>query len=93
MTDSIDKDEMHPAPGRKPCCGAMFPQTLHVQTNKPIRGKAFEYELTSPGLARSERRVRVIEDAWNDCLNCADFDSCYKLGMGKLALEAAISEK
>ena len=45
------------------------------------------------GLARSDRLVHVIEEAWEDCLSCRDFEHCYKLSMAKLALETAISDK
>lgn len=61
----------------------MFPDTLHVDINKVVSGKAFSYELRSMGLARSDRQVHVIEKAWEDCLSCRDFEHCYKLSMAK----------
>lgn len=80
-------------PDRKSCYGQMFPDTLHVDTNRVVSGKAFSYELPSMGLARSDRQVHVIGEAWEDCLSCHDFEHCYKLSMAKLALETAISDK
>ncbi|MAB11451.1 hypothetical protein [Hyphomonas sp.] len=78
---------------RKPCYGKMFPETLHIDPNKAVRGKAFSCKLESLGLGRSGRNVSVIPEEWEDCLTCRDFDHCYKLSMGQLALASAISEK
>lgn len=79
--------------GRKSCYGLMFRDILHVEANKVVSGQAFSYELRSMGLARSDRQVQVIEEAWEDCLSCRDFEHCYQLSMAKLALETAISDK
>ncbi|MBD3771888.1 MAG: hypothetical protein IE925_17330 [Rhodobacterales bacterium] len=81
------------AADRKPCYGTMFPDTLHVEPNVTVRGKAFNCKLESLGLGRSGQNVSVIPEEWEDCLACRDFDHCYKLSMGKLALASAISEK
>jgi len=34
-----------------------------------------------------------MQEEWNDCLGCCDFEHYYKLGMAKLALETAVSDK
>lgn len=69
----------------------MFHETLHFNTNKQMRGKVFGFELDSIGLARSDRSVAVDIEEWDDCLECPEFDHCYKLCMAKLALEAAVA--
>ncbi len=78
----------------KDCYGTMFPPTLHVDADRPVRGKAFAYQLFTPGgIMRADRRVSADIKAWDECVSCAEFEHCYKLSLGKLVLETAISEK
>ncbi len=78
----------------KDCYGAMFPETLHAANDKPVRGKVFAYQLlTAGGTFRSDRRVSVDVPSWDECVECREFKGCYKLSLGRLLLEAAISEK
>ena len=76
----------------KACYGTMFHDALHYTTNKEMKGKVFSFELDSRGLMRSDRLVKADISEWDDCLECPEFDHCYKLCMAKLTLEAAISE-
>jgi len=72
----------------------MFPETLHFEPDRPMRGKVFRFQLSrAGGTFRSDRKIAADMAAWDECRECAEFDACYKLSMGKLALEAAISEK
>jgi hypothetical protein len=78
----------------KDCYGKLFPETLHPDGDHPVQGKVFAYQLlTAGGMFRSDRSISVDIPAWDDCLNCEDFDSCFKLSLGKLALETAITDK
>jgi len=77
----------------KECYGTMFPDALHFRSNEPQVGKVFTYELDStPGMgaARTARKFSVNMEEWDDCLNCPEFEHCYKLCMGKMALESVI---
>lgn len=75
----------------KACYGTMFHETLHFNTNKEMKGKVFSFELDSMGLARSDRLIKANIQEWDDCLECHEFDHCYKLCMAKLALEVAVA--
>ncbi len=75
----------------KACYGTMFHETLHFKTNREMNGKVFSFELDSLGLGRSERVVNADITEWDDCLNCAEFDHCYRFCMAKLTLEGAIT--
>ena len=77
----------------KPCYGTMFHDALHFSTNKPMRGKVFSFEIDTTGLARSDRRVDANLQEWDDCLECPEFDHCYKFSMAKLALQTAIEKE
>ena len=76
----------------KDCYGRMFPDTLHYWPDERVSGRAFWYELdTAGGVSRSDRKVDVDLKGWDDCRRCPEFEHCYKVGMGKLALEAAVA--
>lgn len=75
----------------KACYGTMFHDTLHFKINKEMKGKVFGFELDSLGIGRSDRLVKADISEWDDCLECPEFDHCYKLCMAKLALQAAIA--
>lgn len=76
----------------KPCYGTMFHDTLHFTTNEAMNGKVFSFELDTTGLARSDRNVIAKIEEWDDCLECPEFDHCYKYCMARLTLEAAIAK-
>jgi hypothetical protein len=74
----------------KSCYGTMFHSVLHFTENEPMKGKVFGLELDRRGLARSDRKITANLEEWDECLECPEFDHCYKFSMAKLALEAAI---
>jgi hypothetical protein len=81
-----------PQDEHKKCYGTMFPSILPPEADRLVSGKVFSYELRKAGgLFVSHRRVAANTAEWDDCLKCPEFDHCYKLCMGRFALEAAIS--
>jgi len=81
-------------PEHKACYGKMFPSTLGPADDRPSRGKVFAYQVfTAGGMFRSGHRVDHDLAEWEDCLGCAEFESCYRLGLGQVLLEAAIGRK
>jgi len=76
----------------KACYGTMFHDTLHFTANESMKGKVFSFELDTTGLARSDRKVIADIEEWDDCLECPEFDHCYRYCMAKLTLEAAIAK-
>ena len=71
----------------------MFPDALHFRSNAPQVGKVFAYELDSTGgmgAFRSARKFSANTEEWDDCLKCPEFEHCYKLCVGKIALESVI---
>jgi hypothetical protein len=73
------------------CYGAMFPPVAALETNREVRGKVFSYHLLSRGLGLQDRKVDADAAQWAACLACPDFDGCYALSLGKLALEQAVA--
>ena len=76
----------------KVCYGTMFHDTLHFEVNKEMKGKVFSFELDTIGLGRSDRLCKANISEWDDCLECSEFDHCYKFCMAKLALGAAVAK-
>ena len=74
----------------KACYGTMFHETLHFKDNVAMRGKVFSFELDRIGLGRSNRQIGTDMSEWDDCLDCQEFDHCYKFCMAKLLLQTAI---
>ncbi len=73
------------------CFGTMFPDVLHVESDRPHRGKVFSVLLQrAGGMIRCNREVSVNTGRWDECRKCPDFDGCYQLSVAKLLLEAAV---
>jgi hypothetical protein len=72
----------------------MFPSTLHVDADRRMRGKVFAYQFLTPGrFMRADRNVATGVMARDECVDCGEFEPCYKLSLGRLALEIAIGKK
>lgn len=75
----------------KKCYGTMFPSVLSLEADRPVSGKVFSFEIVrAGGTFVSRRKVGTNMQEWNDCLECSEFEHCYKLCTGRLALEAAV---
>lgn len=73
------------------CFGTMFPDVLHLPSDKPVSGKVFTVLLErAGGMLRSNRSIEADEEAWNECVQCEQFDTCYKFCMAKMTLASAI---
>lgn len=77
----------------KSCYGTMFHETLHFRENVPMRGKVFSFELARIGLARSDRKMKANITEWDDCIDCEEFEHCYRFCMAKLLLQTAIEHE
>ncbi len=76
------------------CYGTMFPSVLHLQEDRPASGTVFTVVLErAGGMRRSGRSITADMDRWDECLECPDFDGCYKFSMATLTLESAIQNR
>ena len=69
------------------CYGKMFPPVISLTHNEPVAGKVFGYQVDRPGIAVTRRLVTTNREAWQDCLECPDFDSCNRLSAGTVLME------
>lgn len=76
------------------CFGTMFPDVLHVENDRPQRGKVFSILLErAGGMIRCNREVTADTEQWDDCRKCPEFQDCYQLCMAKLLLASAIVDE
>ena len=76
------------------CFGMMFPDDLHLKNNQENKGKVFTVRIELiAGLARGDRSIDADIEQWDDCQQCAEFDSCYKLCLAKATLESIVASQ
>lgn len=76
----------------KICFGKMFPDDLHLRNNKANKGKVFTVWVELVGLmSRGDRKIEADIDEWDDCQQCPEFASCYKLCLAKVTLESVVA--
>lgn len=72
------------------CYGKMMPDFGRLRYNKPTEGKAFRVFIEKIGIDTQRREVELKADAWDDCLECPEYRSCYDLGMAQVALRGLL---
>lgn len=75
------------------CYGVLYPSVGVTEVNRKVRGKVFGYHLVSRGLGIQGRTVDVDTAQWETCLACPEFNGCFALSLGKLALEHAVAAR
>ena len=76
----------------KTCYGTIFPDVPRFQDSGLSGGKVFGVRITSSGgLAGPARDAELDVDEWDDCQQCEEFESCYKLCLAKLSLKSVLS--
>ena len=90
-----DVEACHASANEHPeCYGTMFPSVLALREDRPTSGTVFTVVLErAGGMWRSSRSVTADMERWDECLECDDFEDCYKLSMAKLALESAVQNR
>ena len=78
----------------KDCFGTIFPESFQLRTDKPIKGKVFTaVRQSAGGLIRVGERIEADIEEWDDCQQCPEFESCYKLCLAKVAFESAVASE
>ena len=72
------------------CYGKMFPGVIHIAHNEPVTGKVFGYRVDYPGMGATNRVAIVNREEWQHCLECPEFDGCYRLSIGTMLMERAV---
>lgn len=72
------------------CYGKTFPPLIILAHNETVVGKVFGYHVEHPGIMVTRRVVTANREAWRHCLECPDFDGCYRLSAGTALMEIAV---
>jgi hypothetical protein len=75
----------------KECCGKMFSTVIGRPDNVAVAGEVFSYYIRRPGLMATDRSVSINHGAWRRCVACEGYETCYRLSVGRLLLEIALS--
>jgi hypothetical protein len=73
------------------CYGQMFPDFENLVPNKPNDGFAFSVFIERLGIGTQRRLLEVKRAAWDKCVSCGDYRSCYDLGMAKVAMQRVLA--
>jgi hypothetical protein len=71
------------------CYGRLFPPMGILPNTVSTSGKVFGYSAEQAGVIRSGHAITFDQEAWEECMSCAEFDGCYRLSMGILLMEVA----
>jgi hypothetical protein len=69
----------------------MVPDFEHLRLNRPTEGKAFRVFVESIGVGTQRRELTLKAEAWERCLECPEYRTCYDLSMARLALSGALA--
>jgi hypothetical protein len=72
------------------CYGRLFPSVRVIAHNDDVAGKVFGYRVEQSGIVSSAPTVSVNGEAWENCTRCAEFETCYRLSLGKLLMDIAV---
>ena len=68
------------------CYGTMFPDFARLRHKQKVEGRAFSALIVSSGTGWQGRTLEVKRDAWEKCVACADYRTCYDLSLAKLLM-------
>lgn len=73
------------------CYGKMFPDLLKLEINEPNRAAVATVFLESVGIGIQGKKLTIDKAQWVQCVECPDFDHCYKLSLAKALLQHVVS--
>jgi hypothetical protein len=72
------------------CYGSMFPPVAKAPHNIDIAGKVLSYRIQHPGLMPTGHTLRIDRESWGHCLECKEFEGCYRLSIGRLLVDSLL---
>ena len=71
---------------RAECYGKMFPDFMGLKRKERLEGQAFAALVTGSGTGAQGRSLEFKEEAWEKCVACPDYRTCYDLSLAKLEM-------
>jgi len=64
----------------------MFPDFTRLKRKEKLEGQAFTALVMSSGTGAQGRNLEVKGEAWEKCMVCPDYRTCYDLSRAKLEM-------
>jgi hypothetical protein len=77
---------MNIAQTRQECYGKIFPDFTRLKRRERLEGWAFTALVTDSGTGAQGRSLEVKAEAWERCVACPDYRTCYDLSLAKLEM-------
>ncbi len=74
------------------CYGSMLPDLSRLEYKKQLEAEAFSVLISSPGTGAAGHRVDFKPEAWEKCIACPDYRTCYDLSLARLIISNAVKE-
>ena len=72
------------------CYGAMFPDFTRLKRKERLEGQAFAALVVSSGTGARGRHLEVKGEAWEKCVACPDYRTCYDLSRATLEMNEVL---
>ncbi len=72
------------------CYGKMFPDFMRLKRKERLEGQAFAALVTSSGTGAQGRSLEVKREAWEKCVACPDYRTCYDLSRTTLEMNEVL---
>jgi hypothetical protein len=76
----------------KTCFGTIYPDLEQFQFGTPLVGKVFQISVNTIGPGQRDRKLTIDADAWEECRQCEDFESCFDFSTAKLQMQRVLRE-
>ena len=73
------------------CYGKMFPDFTRLKRKEKQEGKAFTALVTASGTGPQGRNLEVRTEAWEHCVACPDYRTCYDLSVATLLMNNVLT--
>lgn len=77
---------------KKTCFGNIYPDLEQFQFGRRLVGKVFQICVDTIGPGQRDRKLTTDTDAWEDCRQCEDFQSCFDFSSAKLQMQRVLRE-
>ena len=75
---------------RAECYGRMFPDFTRLKRKVKLEGQAFAALVTGSGTGAEGRKLEVKGEAWEKCVACPDYRTCYDLSLARLEMNEVL---
>ena len=77
---------------KKTCFGNIYPDLEQFQFGRRLVGKVFQICVDTIGPGQRDRNLTTDTDAWDDCRQCEDFQSCFDFSSAKLQMQRVLRD-